>query len=120
MAKKSDAKVKRVYIKSEKRKTHKRKEVVHLLPAVAEFGGLVEPLLVQNDPSMGPALYDFMQQRINGDTQYPTSSVPGNIIGSYRSGWEIPVGGVLLGIVLKWVGKKTGLNKFGTKRVKIL
>ena len=40
-------------------------------------------------------------------------------ITSYKTFWAEPVVGVVGGLALKWVGKKLGLNRIGTKEFKL-
>jgi hypothetical protein len=98
------------------------KGVIHLLPAISEIGGLLEPAFIQNKGGdVGPALGQYAIDLLKGNTDgYPANLTFGNTMDSYISGWEYPVGGIIIGEILKWVGKKTGLNKVGTKKVKIL
>jgi len=97
---------------------HKRQEVYHALPDIFYAAAAAEPLVqpggessqsvigVLSDPSMS-----LSEKALNAPFALEQS-----VMANWKSIAVLGIGGY----ALQWIGKKTGLNKVGTKKVKIL
>lgn len=112
--------VKRAYRRTSSKKTRRRRisKDFHLIPDVLEASGVLWPAV------FAPDNFTVLSQAT--EPGVPIKERIPNVIGAavtqYTSPSElIPAAElVIVGMVAKWIGKKTGLNKIGTKRVKIL
>lgn len=102
---------------------HRRKDVVHLIPDLFLVGAAAEPFVGNSgsgvstldtlSPSWNPG--ESLSQRMSGafDNLITNMKGPGSTL--------IPAAELaVVGLVAKWLGKSTGLNRIGTKKVKIL
>jgi len=100
-----------------KKGSHRRgKTTIHLIPSLMEAGGVVLPAFEKN-PEMGN-VSPYTQVKEWGAYEQGVKSLASNL-----TQWDTvkePLALIVGGVVLKWIGKKTGLNKVGTKEVKIL
>lgn len=98
-------------------KKHKRRHAreVHLLPDLLVAGGVLMPTF--EGPNPGVATY--MDAKLHGESTAPLGDYISNTmsnIGPDAVGMaELIIGG----LAVKWLGKKTGLNRIGTKGVKL-
>lgn len=106
-----------------RRKGRAKKPVIHLLPDILIAGGILEPAFVPNGYDGSSPLDNFLNTNGTNPTindklgQGFKSSVAGySDIGNLITAGELVVGG----LIAKWIGKKTGLNHVGSKKVKIL
>ena len=97
----------------------KRKMTVHLIPDVMETVGVLYPALIDNT---GNNFTVASQLTMPGTVSEKFYGAVGAMTQQYSTPGElIPAGAlVVAGLIVKWIGKKTGLNKIGTKEVKIL
>lgn len=115
--------------KGERRKTARRayehvrrhrrdKRDIHLIPDLLVAGGALYPALTTGQG--GPSIGSYVNAVMRHEPTAPVSDYVANTIGNYQ-GDIFPVAELVIGgFVLKWVGKKTGLNKVGTKKIKVL
>ena len=98
-------------------KTHKQKsDVIHLIPDVFFAGGALVPFTMPGGGASQSVLQVFQTEGFNGySLMNATYALEQSTIANWK---DIAVLGVL-GIAAKWAGKKVGLNRVGTKKVKI-
>ena len=103
------------------KKNGKRKMTVHLIPDALIAGGVISPSF---DPNTS-AGNDFWGALTTSSNPTVGTKVSQSIValkdeytsfGNLLTAAELIVGG----IVVKWIGKKTGMNRIGTKEVKLL
>ena len=97
--------------KSKKSRRH-GKPAIHIVPAALEVAGLALPVFSQTNTG-DPSPWDSAVKYRNGP------ATAGNLLYNIKTEWEdmaILVGG---GILAKYIGKKTGLNRLGTKEFKL-
>jgi hypothetical protein len=101
-----------------KRRSHNAKPVIHLLPDLFEVGGVSAPLFENYGGGNWSPLDAVVSAFHGGSKQEVFDSVVGNFtsISTLIPAAKLVVGG----LILRYVGKKTGLGKLGTKRVKLL
>jgi hypothetical protein len=102
--------------RSDKKKHRFSKPKIHVLPALLEAGGILLPTYYGPNPPIS----DYVGSKISGQSTVPFGDYVTNSAGNVKSDLPLMIEMVIGGIVLKWVGKKTGLNKYGTKEMKIL
>lgn len=90
---------------------------MHLIPDALELLGIAYPLVATNTTASGAsALMDSgfspaTRVELGAEQTYQ------NFVGG---SWKMSALYVIGGLGLKWLGKKTGLNRVGTKEVKLL
>jgi hypothetical protein len=88
------------------------KPSVHLIPAALEVGALALPVF--SDTSQGyPSPWESAVRYRNGQ------AAAENLILNVESEWKDMAILFLGGIAAKYIGKKTGLNRLGTKELKL-
>ena len=101
---------------SAKKHYGRKKPVVHLVPAVLEAGGVLLPTF--HGPN--PGLNEYVSGKMKGESTAPLGDYIMNSVTNVKSDL-IPMAELIIGgMALKWVGKKTGLGRIGTKEVKVL
>ena len=99
-----------------KDKHRHKKPVVHLVPAALEAGGALLPAYYGPNPGIA----SYLDAKLHGQSTAPLGDYVANTMGNIQPDL-LPMAEMIVGgMVLKWVGKKTGLNRIGTKEVKIL
>ena len=117
MPKSKSVKTKKHYNRRMKIHRH-RPDVIHLVPDLAIAQGVLGPA-IESGPG-GPVLGDYVMGKMTGQSTAPLSDYIANVKDNYMSQIPSIVGWTVGGLLLKWVGKKTGLNRVGTKKVKVL
>jgi hypothetical protein len=107
MVKRERRSPRRSYSGGKKRHRMKAKPVFHAIPDLFEVGAAVELL--------GPAGQAVWDNRTNLSSINGSDLVKNQVIPQVVPAAELAV----IGLALKWVGKKTGLSKIGTKGVKL-
>lgn len=115
MAKSKSSKTRTVYRAKTKSVRHKKKEVIHLVPDLLEVGVLYPALTSSPDPTIG----DYVLGKLRGEGTAPVGDYISNTVGNYKANIVPVIALGLGGLAVKWLGKKTGLSKIGTKRVKV-
>lgn len=82
-----------------------------MLPDLLIAGGIAAPAFEGINGNNSPYQEMVSTKNIGATVNYLGTS--------YRTYWTQPVTGVVGGLVLKWLGKKTGLNRIGTKEFKL-
>lgn len=116
---KSNNKTSRVRYRDRKKKSYRRKPAeIHAVPAVLETIGVLYPGLAS--PNMENGGWPSIFSSTNPTMTDKLGAVKGGLEGYANIGSDIDAGIMILaGVVARWVGKKTGLNKIGTKRIKL-
>ena len=91
--------------------SRKSKRVVHVIPDALMIGGIALPAFQGINGNNSPVQELVSTHSVGDAVNYG--------ITSYEANWKEPVVGVVGGLVLKWVGKKLGLNRIGTKEFKL-
>ena len=91
--------------------SRKSKRVVHVIPDALMIGGIALPAFEGINGNNSPAQELVSTHSVGDAVNYGISS--------YKTYWTQPVAGVAGGLILKWVGKKLGLNRIGTKEFKL-
>jgi hypothetical protein len=95
------------------KKGRSKKSVIHAIPAILEAGGVVLPAIVPTDQGY-PSPFESVVKYKN-----PQDAM-NNLMSNVKNDWKDMATLIIGGMVLKYVGKKTGLNKVGTKEVRLL
>lgn len=95
-----------------------KKREIHLIPDIAILGGALFPA-VTTGPA-GPGFNGYVTSLMNHEQPAPVSDYMSNAMGNYKTDALTVIELIAGGYILKWVGKKTGLNKVGTKKIKVL
>ena len=116
---KSNNKTSRVRYRDRKTKSYRRKAPeIHAVPAILETVGVLYPGLNSSSNENGGWPNVFSSS--NPTLESKLGAVKGGLEGYANIGSDIDAGIMILaGVVARWVGKKTGLNKIGTKRIKL-
>lgn len=93
------------------KRSHKAHRVVHVIPDAVTVGGLFLPMFQGVNGNYSPVQETMQTKSLADGVNYG--------ITSYESYWKEPVVGVVGGLALKWIGKKLGLNRLGTKKFKL-
>lgn len=115
VAKKSKRKPSRRRYYSKTRSVH-RKPVVHAVPALLEAGGVLLPTFY----GPNPGLNEYVSGKMKGESTAPLGDYIMNSVTNVKSDLIAMAELIIGGMALKWVGKKTGLGRIGTKEVKVL
>ena len=108
---------------SKKNRKYRHKErPIHLVPDVMEIGGIAFPFF--NTGGTGYSAAGSLANAIMGTGGVSRSQAMADAVDNFTGNLKdsvIPAGELIIGgLVVKWLGKKFGLNKVGTKEVKIL
>ena len=103
------------------KKNGKRKMIVHLIPDVLIAGGVISPSFDQNT-SAGNDFWGALTTPTNPTLGIKASQSIVALKDEYTNSGNLLTAAELIigGLVVKWVGKKTGMNRIGTKEVKLL
>lgn len=90
---------------------------VHLIPDLLIVGGISLPFFEEGTGYNSP--YYGVKNIPNGYSVHATAS---NFAQSYSDTQHLKDGAILVaaGLVAKWAGKKVGLNRVGTKDIKVM
>lgn len=99
-----------------KKHAKSRERSFHVIPDVLVAGGVALPAFY--GPS--PGLNDYVMGKLTGQPTAPIGDYISNTIGNAKSELPTMAGLIVGGLVVKWLGRKTGLNRVGTKKVKVL
>lgn len=99
---------------------HKRHiDRVHLIPDLLYAGAAAEPF-INGDNTGGDAALGYALRNGGGDLSTTAEGtiwrVKQNIVPAAKDAAILAI----IGYAFQWMGKKTGLNKIGTKKVKLL
>lgn len=100
-----------------KEKKHKRRHAreVHLLPDLMVAGGVLMPTF----EGPNPGIVSYMNSKLHNEGTAPFGDYVANTMSNIGPDALEMTELIIGGLAVKWVGKKTGLNRFGTKGVKL-
>lgn len=108
---------------SKKNKGHRSgKRAFHVVPDLMEVGGIAYPFI--DSSTTGYSALGSLSNAVMGTGGVSRSQAVADAFDNLKGNFQnslLPAGELIIGgLVVKWLGKKTGLNKVGTKEVKIL
>ena len=117
---KSKPEVKYRYRNRARKESHRRKKPeIHLVPAVLETVGVLYPGLNSGDQQNGgwPGVFSSSNPTLDSKA----GAFMGGLQGYGNFGNDIDAALLIAGgMIARWIGKKTGLGRIGTRGVKIL
>lgn len=119
----SRKKVIRISRKNRGHKEHRGgKRAFHVVPDLMEVGGIAYPFI--DSSTTGYSALGSLGNAVMGTGGVSRSQAISDAFDNLKGNFSnslLPAGELIIGgLVVKWLGKKTGLNKVGTKEVKIL
>jgi hypothetical protein len=99
----------------------RRKDQIHLIPDLFGVAALSVPLVLPGENTNGASAADSVMSIVRGQNTFGAgmSEAVNNTIASVKTNVVPMVELGVLAFAFAWGGKKLGLNKIGTKRVKI-
>jgi len=115
---------KKVKTKMSKKKSYRgkhRARAFHVVPDIMEIGGVAFPFF--NSAGTGYSAAGSLANAIMGTGGVSRSQAMSDAVDNFTGNLKdsvLPAGELIVGgLVVKWIGKKFGLNKIGTKEVKL-
>ena len=102
---------KRMKNRRDGKRSKKGTYVVHVVPDALMLGGFALPAFTGINGNNSPVQELMATHSVADAVNYG--------ITSYKTYWAEPVVGIVGGLVAKYVGKKLGLNRIGTKEFKL-